>query len=132
MHFSSFLLAIPILAGAAFADEVVYLANCKFADKASGGQAEYYKEISQSQNQQRPDSSSIARDGSPFNFVGQYSWKFQTTGATFTSNINPGANGIAVGAFAGTGNNGRPFNCFRDNKRQLFPGCISEYFCRDV
>lgn len=128
------LFSIPLLAGMAIADEVVYLANCQFADKATGGQAEYYHEISQSQNGQAPDSSSIAHttSGAPFNFEGQNSWKFSQTGVTFTSNINAGANSLAVGAFAGTGNNGRPFNCFRDNKRPLFGSCVSEYYCRDV
>ncbi|KAF2171555.1 hypothetical protein M409DRAFT_50972 [Zasmidium cellare ATCC 36951] len=134
MHFSTALLAIPILASAAFADEVVYLANCHFAAGSTGGQAEYYKEIANSQNGQNPDSGSVAHitNGSPFNFEGQNSRVFQQTGVTFQSNINAGANGLAVGAFAGTGNNGRPFNCFRDSKRQLDSACIAEYFCRDV
>lgn len=61
---------------------------------------------------------------------------FPSSGVTFVSTIQSGADGYSIGSYAGSGNNGSPFSCYRDNAQQLyerygFP-CTKQYYCRAV
>ncbi|KAL2798661.1 hypothetical protein BJX66DRAFT_295361 [Aspergillus keveii] len=52
------------------------------------------------------------------------------TGVTFTSHIVSYAASKAVGEYAGFGNNGSPWTCYRGSQRNLLgQGCINVYYC---
>ncbi|KAH8908935.1 hypothetical protein BR93DRAFT_926055 [Coniochaeta sp. PMI_546] len=134
--------AVALFVTSTLAGEAVHLANCG-SDTGSFIRSAlfYYSDDSQSNSGNPPPSQNAANangNGALVTWEGQaISGKF-ATGETFTSHIQAGAGGFAVGQFAGTGNNNeRQFVCFRDNNRQLFRttpanACFSIYYCLDA
>ncbi|KAK3386764.1 hypothetical protein B0H63DRAFT_447672 [Podospora didyma] len=128
----------------------VYLSNCAtrqvtgsitdssemdfYNNAKSGSQFLLTVVIAQQKNLQDPD------DIASFGNSGFVTWEgtefagFFSSGAEFTSAINPGAENLPTGAVAGSGINsfGAEFTCFKDNGRELYTEqqqCFSVYFC---
>ncbi|WPH01666.1 Hypothetical protein R9X50_00451600 [Acrodontium crateriforme] len=138
-------IAILALAAATVADEVVYLVNCQHYTANPnqpftpiGSAMNYYADISQSQNGQSPDASSnYLTSGSYVQWEGaECDGYFPSSGVTFKSHIQGNGASLATGAYAGSGNNGSPFNFYKDNGRSLWStaeggvDCHSIYYCR--
>lgn len=122
--------------------EIVYLANCVSAvsccrPEQDYSQIIYYPNSASSQNGAvPPDSNRCTVSSNSFT-----TWEGQThpckfsSGVTFTSRINGGSH--AQYSYSGTGNNGKNWNCYRDNNRVLFNpympeasnSCRSIYYC---
>lgn len=123
------------------ANRSVHLANCG-SDTGNFIRSviAYYPDDSQSNSGQPPQAvvNTSPGGGQLVTWEGNaISGLFGSSGVTFTSHIQSGAGSFPVGQFAGTGNNGRNFACFKDNNRQLWRtsqanACFSVYYCLDV
>ncbi|KAK3935248.1 hypothetical protein QBC46DRAFT_272166 [Diplogelasinospora grovesii] len=125
--------------------EGVHLANC-YQNSPLGqipfSQMLYYADDAQASQNVVPSSSNQCRVTTPGQ-GGWETWEGSSITCTFpsntffTSDIQSGAGGYSVGAYAGSGeNNFRNFNCYRDNNHQLYndgtSSCFSIYYCLDV
>lgn len=139
--------ALALATTALASSEVIYLVNCDHYTANPnqpfvpiGSAMNYYRDISQSQNGQQPDAvSNYLSSGSYVTWEDQtHAGKFASSGVTFTAHINRGAQNQATGSYAGDGNNGSQFKCYKDNGRGLWAtaeggtDCHSIYYCRPV
>lgn len=154
-----YLVALTLFAGGAMASpmqlearysssEVVYLCHCQpGTPEAVGGiVGDYYTNIADSHNGQTPESESNEITDPTYyetpSWEGQtYGLYFPNSGVTFTSHINADAGSLNVGDYAGYGNNGHNFDCYKDNGNQLYSQtdaygdtkrCEKNYYCRPV
>ncbi|RDL37989.1 uncharacterized protein BP5553_05422 [Venustampulla echinocandica] len=118
-------------------NEGVYLSNCQGG--ATWSEIVYYSNAkSGSQHGEQPQAIDIINASGTIHWEGsQICGFFQDSGETFCVTIQSDAQTKATGAKVGTGhNNETPFNCFKDNNRNLYSGngfsCQSIYYCFDV
>lgn len=121
-----------LLARLALARPGVHLTNCN----TIGGQQSEINFYTQDPNGTlvSPNDKAVVETKGFINWEGDaVSGYFSDSGVTFTSHIQAGASGYSTGQYAGTGYNGSPWSCYRDNNRELYGNgaetCNSIYYC---
>ncbi|KAL6786343.1 hypothetical protein J3E68DRAFT_432898 [Trichoderma sp. SZMC 28012] len=120
--------------------EIIYLSNClksvSSGSPTASSEIIYYAASAQSNGQVPPTQDQCTVSASSYTtWEGQSRACKFSTGVTFTSHIEAGSHSFP--SFSGTGNNGKNWNCYRDNGRGLFTTsgpewsrtCSSVYYC---